>query len=224
MRQCPLQTYIAILLTIGSIQISCAVPTSNKKTIAKPVTTIQIILGSTRQGRTSEKIGTLLQQLARTKAAVAAGDIRIEIVDLKDHSLPFLAEATAPAQRTTITDPAIQRWSNRIKQADAFIIVSPEYNAGYPAVLKNAFDSLYAEWHNKPVGFVTYSGGPTGGSSVLAQLQQVAQALMMKPIKTAIKIPYSSKAFTAQNTIVDQENIERKLQRMLDEIVASQRN
>jgi NAD(P)H-dependent FMN reductase len=74
-----------------------------------------------------------------------------------------------------------------VAEADGYIIVSPEYNHGYPAVLKNAFDAIYPEWNNKPVGFVSY--GNAGGARAVEQLRLVAVELQMAPIKAAIHIP-----------------------------------
>jgi NAD(P)H-dependent FMN reductase len=81
----------------------------------------------------------------------------------------------------------VQKWADKIKEGDAFIIVTPEYNHGYPAVLKNAMDVIYPEWNRKPVGFVSY-GGAMGARSV-EQLRQVAIELQMAPIRNAIHIP-----------------------------------
>jgi NAD(P)H-dependent FMN reductase len=84
-------------------------------------------------------------------------------------------------------NPDVQRWADRISDGDAFIMVSPEYNHGYPAVLKNAIDHLYPEWVNKPVGFVGY--GNAGGARSIEQLRQVVVELSMTPIRSAIHIP-----------------------------------
>jgi len=81
----------------------------------------------------------------------------------------------------------VQKWANKVAEADGYIIVSPEYNHGYPAVLKNAFDHIYPEWNNKPVGFVSY--GNAGGARAIEQLRQVVVELQMAPIKHAIHIP-----------------------------------
>jgi NAD(P)H-dependent FMN reductase len=70
-------------------------------------------------------------------------------------------------------------WSKKIKEADAFILLTAEYNAGYPAALKNAIDYLYHEWTNKPVMIVSYGVG--GGPTASAQLRQVAERLKMRP-------------------------------------------
>jgi NAD(P)H-dependent FMN reductase len=159
---------------------------------------LKIILGSTRQGRNSDKIGNKLFEIAKKQSRFSA-----EIVDLRDYPVPFLADAVAPASRTIITDPVIQMWSEIIATADAFIIISPEYNGGYSGVLKNALDTLYKEWNNKPVAFITYSGGPSGGKCVAEQLNQVARALKLIPIDMVITIPFISKALDINGNLID---------------------
>lgn len=176
--------------------------------------TIQIILGSTRQGRTSDKIGNALKQIADKRT-----DIVTEIIDLRDYNIPFLDDKISPAVRQIIIDPAIEKWSEKIDSADAFIIVTPEYNAGYPGVLKNAMDSLYREWNNKPVAFVGYSGGPTGGSSATAQLKQVALGFKMKPISTSMNLPNSWKLFDENGNLTN-PNIEKEFNNIIDQISA----
>jgi NAD(P)H-dependent FMN reductase len=175
---------------------------------------VQIIVGSTRQGRSSEKIAKNLELIAKKKG------ITVEIVDLRDYQLPFLNDEVVPAQRKEITDVAVKKWSDKIQEGTAFIIVCPEYNGGYPGVLKNALDSLYTEWNNKPVGLVVYSGGPSGGASVLAQLSQIADAFKMNVVANSVKIPSSWKAFDSNDAFVD-VTIAHQCELMLDQLIAA---
>lgn len=174
---------------------------------------LKVILGSTRQGRTSEKICNALMRMLEKRA-----DITTEILDLRDYNLPFLYEEVMPSSRKIIADTAIEKWSDKITQADAFIMVVPEYNAGYPGALKNALDLLYKEWNNKPVGFVGYSGGSSGGASVVAQLQDVVRAVKMIPVSSVITIPRASKALDALGNLVNM-NIENELNAMVDQLI-----
>lgn len=84
-------------------------------------------------------------------------------------------------------NPLAKQWSEKISEADCFIMIAPEYNHGYTAVLKNAIDWLGHEWKNKPVGFVSY--GNAGGARAIEQLRQVVIELQMHPIKNALHIP-----------------------------------
>lgn len=145
---------------------------------------IKIILGSTRPNRFSDKPGIWILEQARTKDSIEA-----ELLDLRDYPLPFFNEPMSPAM---IKDGAYpneiaRKWAAKIREADAFIIVTPEYNHGTSGVLKNALDYVYAEWNNKPVGFVAYGG--VGGARAVEDLRGVAVELQMAPIRNAIHIP-----------------------------------
>jgi NAD(P)H-dependent FMN reductase len=78
------------------------------------------------------------------------------------------------------------RWGRTIDAADGYVIVTPEYNHGYPAALKNALDHSFVEWHRKPVAFVGY--GSVGGARAIEQLRQVAVELEMAPLRHAVHI------------------------------------
>ena len=91
------------------------------------------------------------------------------------------------ALREELTAIRRPRWAQHIAAADAFVVVSPEYNHGYPGVLKNAFDHIFPEWGRKPIGFVSY--GNAGGARAIEQLRLVAVELHMWPIRPAIHIP-----------------------------------
>lgn len=200
-------------LTILSL---CGCYNNNTKTESDPVK-LKVILGSTRRGRSSDKIAQYLEH-----ALAKRTDIKVELIDLRDYNLDFLSDETPPARRKTITDPLVQRWSETITDADAFIIVVPEYNAGYPGVLKNALDSLYTEWNGKPIGFVGYSGGPTGGTSAVSQLRAVTNALKMAPIDCQITIPTVWKAFDDAGNLTDQ-TIARQLDTMVNQLIKAHR-
>jgi Predicted flavoprotein len=176
---------------------------------------LKIILGSTRHGRSSDKIGKVIQDAISSRE-----DIVTEIIDLRDYHLSFIDDAISPSSRKSITDPSIQKWSDTISHADAFIIVLPVYNMGYPGVLKNALDLLYKEWNNKPVAFVSYSGGTTGGTTVITQLKEVALELKMIPITTSISIPQTWKAFDRAGSLI-YPNFKTDLDRMVDQLITA---
>lgn len=173
---------------------------------------IQVILGSTRQNRTANKIAKFLKNTADIKS------VDIEIIDLRDYTVPFLNDEIPPASRKEITDPQIKKWSDKINEADAFIMVVPEYNAGYPGVLKNALDTLYKEWNNKPVAFVGYSGGPSGGTSAVKQLREVTQALEMIPVSSDINIPSAWKSFDEKGNLT-KKDITQEFKALIDQLM-----
>ena len=145
---------------------------------------VKIILGSTRSMRFSEKPGQWIAEEAKKQK-----DLNVELLDLRDFPMPFFDEAETPGYKSKpYTHESVVRWTAQIAEADAFIIVAPEYNHGYPAVLKNALDYVYQEWNNKPIAFVTY--GSAMGARTVEQLRQVAIELQMAPIRTALHMPY----------------------------------
>jgi len=143
---------------------------------------IKIILGSTRPNRFSEKVGKWIYEMIKKRG------IDIEILDLRDYPLPFFNEPISPAEIKNGSYPnkVARKWASKIREADAFIIVSPEYNHGIPAVLKNALDYIYHEWNKKPVGFVSY--GSLGGVRAVEQLRQICIGLEMIPIPKSLHI------------------------------------
>lgn len=143
---------------------------------------IKVIIGSTRKNRFSDKPGHWIYTEAKKKAD------EVEILDLRDYPMPFYNEPVSPAMSGgKYSNEIVNKWSEKIMDGDAFIIVTPEYNHGYPAVLKNALDSIFPEWNRKAVGFVSY--GNAGGARSVEQLRQVVIELQMVPIRSAIHIP-----------------------------------
>src|SRR4026207_1494560 len=146
---------------------------------------IKVIVGSTRANRFGEKPASWIFELARKRS-----DLDVELLDLRDYPLPFFEEAMPPGlAKDGYTNPAVVKWRDKIKEADGFIIVTPEYNHGYPAVLKNALDYTYFAWARKAVAFVSW--GSAGGARGVEQLRMVAVELDMVPIRFAGALPKS---------------------------------
>lgn len=144
---------------------------------------IKIIIGSTRQGRFSEKPAQWIFEEAKKLE-----DVEVELLDLRDYNMPFFDSPISPSMaQGKYENEVVRKWSEKINDGDAFIVVTPEYNHGYPAVLKNAMDVIYPEWNRKPIGFVSY--GSAMGARSVEQLRQVAVELQMAPIRHAIHIP-----------------------------------
>ncbi|MEK7118444.1 MAG: NADPH-dependent FMN reductase, partial [Patescibacteria group bacterium] len=102
---------------------------------------------------------------------------------------PHFADAMSPSQAFgNYGNEEVKKFSAKIAEADAFIIVTPEYNHGYSGTLKNALDSIFPEWNRKPVGFVGYGG--VGGARAIEQLRQVVVELEMAPIRSAVHISW----------------------------------
>jgi len=141
---------------------------------------IGIILGSTREGRFSERPANWIHGIAKKRT-----DFTVELVDLRDYPMPFFNEPASPAW-APVTSVDAQRWAAKIATLDGLIVVSPEYNHGYSAVLKNALDYAYIEFDRKPIGFVGYGG--VGAARAIEQLRLVAIELKMAPVRNAVNI------------------------------------
>lgn len=147
---------------------------------------IKIIVGSTREGRFSEKPAQWIFEMLSLNEGVDA-----EILDLRNFHMPFFEEAVPPSMKEApYAHNVVAAWTSKISEGDAFIIITPEYNHGYPAVLKNALDYVYQEWNNKPVAFVSY--GAAGGVRAVEQLRQVAVELQMASMRAAVHIPFEN--------------------------------
>ena len=171
---------------------------------------IQIILGSTREGRVGDRVANWFYELA-----VKREDLIAELIDLRDWPLPFFNEPKSPI--TGHYAPEARAWATKVVQGDGYVFITPEYNFGYPAVLKNALDHIYQEWNNKPVGFVSY-GGAAGGSRAVQQLRQVVVELQMAPIRAGIVIPFARRLFEESGVIKD-EAYNARANALLDQLL-----
>lgn len=144
---------------------------------------LKIILASTREGRQGNNVA----QWVLTQATLYPG-FETELLDLRDYQLPYYEDPVPAGMLQPPYSPAIrQRWAEKIDEADAILIVTPEYNHSFPAVLKSALDAVYKEWNNKPVAFVSY-GGFANGSRSVEQLRQIVIELQMAPIREAVHV------------------------------------
>lgn len=143
---------------------------------------IAIIIGSTRPGRRGEAVARWVHERTRAQALPATA---FELIDIADFGLPLLDEAVPPSQGQ-YQHAHTRRWADTIARFDAFIFVTPEYNHGPPAALKNALDFLYAEWNNKAAGFVSY--GSAGGTRAVEQLRQVMAELQIADVRAQVAL------------------------------------
>ena len=103
---------------------------------------LQIIVGSTREGRNADAVCRWLLPMTESHGA-----FEVETLDLRDWPLPFFQETIASVgdfANPTYSDPLVRRWNSKIAEGDAYIIVTPEYNCSIPAALKNAIDSVFS--------------------------------------------------------------------------------
>ena len=157
---------------------------------------LQIIVGSTRSGRASERVARWVHA-----SALANGRFEeIAVLDLKDWDLPMFDESretVGDLADPTYRSPVVKRWNETIKQGDAYVFVTPEYNHSVPGVLKNAIDSVYFSYafRNKPAGFVGYSTGIVGGARAVEHLAHIAIEAEMVPLRDTVLISSIGNAF-----------------------------
>ena len=141
---------------------------------------IALIVGSTRPTRFADTPAQWMLNQAR-----ARDDIDVEMVDLRDHPLPFFDEAASnlwmPSQ-----NPEAVRWQQTIGRYDGYIFVVAEYNHSITAVLKNALDQAYVEWNRKPFTAIGYGG--TGATRAVEHLRGIGVELQMVSTKSAVHI------------------------------------
>jgi NAD(P)H-dependent FMN reductase len=138
---------------------------------------LNVIVASTRPGRVGIKIGSWFADYARQH-----GKFDVELVDLKEVNLPMMDEPNHPVKRQYQHDHT-KAWSASVNAADAFILVTPEYNYGLPPALVNALDYLFVEWNYKPAAFVSY-GGASGGMRSVQMTKQILTTLKIMPSDT----------------------------------------
>ena len=141
-----------------------------------------LITSTTRPGRVGTAVADWVLDLAREY-----GGFEVALADLAEIGLPFLDEPDHPSEGAYIHDHTRQ-WSKTVDEADAFLILAAEYNRGITAPLKNALDTLYAEWGGKPVGFVSY-GMSSAGLRAVEMITPVAVALGMTPLPEIVALP-----------------------------------
>ncbi len=149
-----------------------------------------VILSSVRQGRNGEKVANWFMDQVK-----ADGRFEPELVDLKTLGLSYELSETVPSavQNSDYEDAATKAWAKKVREADAVAFVTPEYNHGYPASLKNAVDHLYAEWNDKPAAFIGY--GSAGATYAHAAFLLVAQWVKLNMINARVGIPEIWAAF-----------------------------
>ena len=151
------------------------------------MTVISVIVGSTRQGRFSEKPAQWIFQRLKKRGSVDA-----RLLDLRDFPMPFFDQLATPATpgRPPYKNDVVQRWTAAIAESDGFVFVTPEYNYGPSAVLKNAIDWVYPEWNRKAAGFVSY--GSAMGARSVQQLRETAIEIQLAPIRSSVHIPVAT--------------------------------
>jgi NAD(P)H-dependent FMN reductase len=177
---------------------------------------ISVIVGSTREGRFSEKPARWILEHVRKRGGVEA-----RLLDLRDFPMPFFDQAAPPAMpgRPPYQHEVVRKWTAEIAAADGFIFVTPEYNYGPSAVLKNAIDWVYPEWNRKAAAFVSY--GSVMGARGVQQLRQTMTEIQVAPIRSSVHIPPATLWAHFQRGDVDKglAELEKAATTMIDELL-----
>ena len=171
---------------------------------------IPVILGSTRRGRQSPKVARFIAERMRRSERIAT-----EILDLLAYNFPVMEE------RLRFRDdppPGLREFSDKVARSDALVIVTPEYNNGYPGALKNALDYLLPEYQRKPIAIVTVSAGGFGGLNCLAQLRLVTLGMGAVPLPAALPVSHVQDSFDEHGNPTDAA-YEKRAQSFIAEVL-----
>ena len=171
---------------------------------------IAIITGSTRPGRNNEAVAKWVYELARKRK-----DAEYELVDIQGFDLPLLDEPVPPSMGR-YSKPHTKAWAAKIAPVDGFVFVTPEYNHGTSAALKNAIDYLYAEWNNKAAGFVSY--GSAGGARAVEHLRLVLSECQVAHVRAQVMLSLMTD-FENFSSFKPHPRHEQEIATMLDQLV-----
>ena len=172
---------------------------------------IAIVTGSTRPGRNNEAVAKWVHELARKRK-----DAEYELIDIQDFDLPLLDEPVPPSMGR-YSKPHTKAWAARIAPVDGFVFVTPEYNHGTSAALKNAIDYLYAEWNDKAAAFVSY--GSAGGARAVEQLRLILSECQVAHVRAQVMLSLMTD-FENFSVFKPHARHEQEVATMLDQLVA----
>jgi len=172
---------------------------------------IAIISSSVRIGRKSHRAVLYFRNYIETNNLATT-----EILDLKEYNFPVFDERLRFQKDPT---PGMLDFSGRIKKADGVLIVTPEYNGGYPPALKNVLDLLYDEWHRKPIAISTASDGIFGGTQVITSLQFSLWKIRAWTVPAMFPIPKVQDTFDENGVPSDKVATDKRASNFLSELL-----
>lgn len=172
---------------------------------------IAIISSSVRIGRNSHRVALYLKNYLETNSLAT-----VDILDLMEYNFPLFDERLR-LQKDPST--ATLKFAEKIKAADGVIIVTPEYNGGYPASLKNVIDLLYAEWRRKPIAISTVSDGMFGGTQVITSLQFSLWKIGAWTVPAMFPVPKAHDSFDESGNAVDKAAVDKRATGFIKELL-----
>lgn len=172
---------------------------------------VGIIVGSTRPGRKAAAVARWAHDILKSRK-----DAEFEIVDIDDYKLPLLDEPVPPSMGQ-YSKAHTKTWAAKINSLDGFIFVTPEYNHGTSAALKNAIDFLFHEWNDKAAGFIGY--GSAGGVRAVENLRLVMGEIKVAPVRAQVMLSLYAdfENFTIFKPL---EHHEKTVHAIADEVIA----
>lgn len=172
---------------------------------------ITILSSSVRVGRNSDRVALYFKKYIEDNKLAAA-----EILDLNVYQFPIFNE-----RLKFQPNPSAQTldFAEKIKSSDGVIIVTPEYNGGYPAALKNVVDLLYDEWHRKPTAIATVSNGGFGGTQVITSLQFSLWKMKAWTVSAMFPVPKVQEAFDALGNATDKVAMDKRADAFIKELL-----
>lgn len=172
---------------------------------------ISIISASVRLGRQSHRVALYFKNYLEQNNIAS-----VEIIDLAELNFPIFEERLRLQPEPL---PSAVAFSEKIQAADGIIIVTPEYNGGYPASLKNVIDLLYAEWKRKPIAISTVSAGPFAGSQVITSLQFSLWKIGALTVPAMFPVANISQSFDENGQPTDPASVNKRASAFVDELV-----
>lgn len=170
---------------------------------------IVIISASVRTGRKSNRVASYFKSCIEEQnmGTVSIADLDVYHFPLFEERMKFLKDPSAK----------LKKFAALIAGADGILIVTPEYNGGYPASLKNAIDVLYDEWYRKPVAIATVSAGAFGGTQVITSLQFSLWKMRALMVPAMFPVPFVEKSFDKNGEPADKEATDKRASAFLAE-------
>ncbi len=164
---------------------------------------LKVIIASTRPTRAADRVAPWV-----VRSATKHGAFDVEVLDLRDWPIPIFQEhlgTIGDFSDPTYSEPIVRDWNRKLKEADALLVVTPEYLHSIPGVLKNAFDNVFVSFalRNKPISAVGYSVGVAAGVRAVEHLFAIAIEAEMVPVRDTVLIAKVESAFDSEGGPTD---------------------
>ncbi len=177
-------------------------------------TRVLVVLGSARKTGNIERVGAWLER------SIASDErFELDLLHAADLDLPFFDEPVSPNWNQGVyQNPKGAAWAAQVGKADAVILVTPEYNHSFSALIKNVIDWVGPEWKQKPAAIVTYSVSPFGGIRAAEHMRNVLAEVQTNTVKDTLAVPFVEQAIADDGTAIS-EHLAGQIGALLDAFV-----